>query len=194
MFQSSARVLLVVLLGVACASWAVAAETNETATGTVYKATLLGKYQVPPIKTKAKGSVKVTVVNESYALGSCELKNIKNALYALIASGNATTNGTPLVWTFNPLLNSIVQPLSGSFKFEFFFDPTATNFEALTKDNSTYFTVLTEAYPDGEIRGTFKQASSKGTKGDNKDDRDDKSDDKDDSKDDAVRRRLRFRF
>ena len=119
-----------------------------------YLGTCTGDSSVPPVSTKAAGSVSVTLVNTSFATGYFYATNIKQMTMAHLHAGAVGKNGPPIVWAFNGTHG----PVSGSIKATFTFNPSLNNVSALLAAGLIYFNIHTTAYPAGEIRG---QLSSK---------------------------------
>jgi hypothetical protein len=115
----------------------------------VYKASCTGANAVPPVSTKATGSVSITLVNSSYASGYFYATNINLMTMAHLHSGTVGKNGPAIVWAFNATYG----PISGSVKASFTFNPSVKNVSALLSSGLAYFNIHTTANPAGELRG-----------------------------------------
>jgi hypothetical protein len=129
---------------------------TATAASLTYKATCTGASSVPPVSTKAAGSVSVTLVNTSFATGYFYATNIKQMTMAHLHAGAVGKNGPPIVWAL--ALNGTYGPMSGSIKATFTFNPSLNNVSALLAAGLVYFNIHTIAYATGELWG---QLSSK---------------------------------
>ena len=115
----------------------------------VYKATCAGSAVVPPVSSKATGSVSITLLNTSYASGYFYATNINQMTMAHLHAGAVGKNGPVIAWAFNATYG----PISGSVKASFTFNPSLNNVSALLAAGQVYFNIHTTAYPVGEIRG-----------------------------------------
>lgn len=114
-----------------------------------YKAACTGSNAVPPISTKASGSVTVTLFNSSYASGYFYATNINQMTAAHLHAGAVGQNGPIVVWAFNSTYGTV----SGSIKALFTFNPSVNNVSALLTAGLVYFNIVTTANLAGELRG-----------------------------------------
>ena len=127
----------------------------------IYKASISGAAVVPPVSSKASGSVSISLLNSSYASGYFYATNINQMTMAHLHVGSLGSNGPPVVWTFNATYG----PISGSVKASFSFDPSVKNVSALLAAGLVYFNIHTAAHPSGEIRGQLIPPSKCSTTG-----------------------------
>ena len=121
-----------------------------------YKATCTGNNTVPPVSSKATGSVSIRLINQSYASGFFYATNINQMTMAHLHAGAVGKNGPIIGWAFN----STYGPISGSIKASFTFNPSLNNVSSLLAAGLVYFNIHTTAHPDGELRGQLKSTSS----------------------------------
>ena len=115
----------------------------------VYKASCTGASTVPPVSSKATGSVSITLVNSSYASGYFYATNINQMTMAHLHAGAVGKNGPAIIWAFNATYG----PISGSVKASFNFNPSVNNVSALLAAGLVYFNIHTTSNPAGELRG-----------------------------------------
>ena len=115
----------------------------------VYKASLIGASAVPPVSSKATGSVSITLVNRSYASGYYYATNVNQMTMAHLHLGAMGKNGPVIAWAFNATYG----PISGSVKALFSFNPSVNNVSGLLAAGLVYFNVHTTSHPAGELRG-----------------------------------------
>jgi hypothetical protein len=98
-----------------------------------YKTTCTGAAVVPPVSSKATGSVSLTLINQTYAFGYFYATNIKQMTMAHLHAGAARSNGPVIAWAFNGTYG----PISGSIKATFTFNPSVNNISSLLAAWST---------------------------------------------------------
>jgi len=129
-----------------------------------YKAKLSGCDEVPSVKTKAKGDVRIKLSSDGKALSyKLQVKNIVNPTAAHIHRGAKGANGPPVANLFaGPKKEGKIngdlsvgtitaKDLSGDLE-----GKSLEDLEQLIKSGETYVNVHTDAKPDGEIRGQIK--------------------------------------
>lgn len=134
------------------------------AAGATLKADLSGKNEVPSVKTKAKGEAKFTLSDDGKKLSyTLVLRDIENPTAAHIHLGEAGKNGAPLATLYNgpkkegKFRGNIAQAsltdkdLTGEFS-----GKSIGALVELIKSGKAYVNVLSDAYPDGEIRGQIR--------------------------------------
>jgi hypothetical protein len=136
-----------VLLALTTAWHACASSTTIT-----YKAACTGSSTVPPVSSKATGSVSIRLINQSYATGYFYATNIKQMTMAHLHAGAVGSNGSVVAWAFNATYG----PISGSIKASFTFNPSLNNVSALLPAGQIYFNIHTSAYSAGELRGQLR--------------------------------------
>ena len=122
---------------------------SASSASVVYKAACTGAQVVPPITTKASGSVSITIVNSSYATGYFYATNINQMTMAHLHAGAVGSNGPVIAWAYNATYG----PISGSIKASFAFNPSSNNISSLLSLGLVYFNIHTTAHPTGELRG-----------------------------------------
>lgn len=128
----------------------------------VFRAELSGKHEVPRVKTRAKGDLKLIVSGKemSYELN---VRRITSPSAANIHRGRKGENGPPVaglfggptkIGSFKGILaqgliteKSLLGELQGK---------TVDDLVQLIKSGNAYVNILTETYPAGEIRGQIK--------------------------------------
>lgn len=129
-----------------------------------FSAKLAGKDEVPSVKTKANGKVKIKLSEDGTSLNyKLEVKNIVNVNAAHIHRGMKGKNGPPVVNLFTgpkkegkfsgSLSEGTItdKDLSGDLM-----GKTLNDLVQLIKAGDAYVNVHTDAHPDGEIRGQLK--------------------------------------
>lgn len=129
-----------------------------------FQAKLTGNDEVPSVKTKAKGEVKLKLSSDGKELSyKLSVKNIENATAAHIHSGMKGKNGPPLANLFTGPKKE--GKFSGNLSEGTITDKDLTgeligksldDLVKLIKTGDTYVNVHTDANPNGEIRGQIK--------------------------------------
>ncbi len=129
-----------------------------------FKADLSGNNEVPSVNTPAKGEAKFTLSSDGKVLRyTLVVRDIENPTVANIHFGKSGNNGQPVANIFNgpkrkgKVRGNISQAsltandLKGDFK-----GKSINELVALIKSGDVYVNVITDSYPDGEIRGQIK--------------------------------------
>ena len=129
-----------------------------------FKAKLMGKYEVPSVKTKAKGEIEFKLSKDGRELSyKLKVKNIENPTAAHIHLGMKGKNGPPLANLFTGPKKEgkfsgdlskgtiMADNLSGDLM-----GKSIAELIQLIKSGEAYVNVHTDASPDGEIRGQIK--------------------------------------
>lgn len=129
-----------------------------------FKAKLVGKEEVPAVKTKATGEVDFKLSKDGKEITyTLKLKGIENAKAAHIHAGKRGEEGAPVVGLFGGpkkegkfsgvlakgtiMDKDLVGPLAGK---------TIGDLVELIKSGGAYVNVHTDKYPNGEVRGQVK--------------------------------------
>jgi hypothetical protein len=159
------RLLVIIALIAAFAAVGVYAAKGKTR----YVATLMGKKEVPPVVTKAKGSAKFVLTLDGAGLKyAIKESGIDNPTAAHIHSGAPGTNA-PVVAVLYPATGiespkenilakgtitsaDLVGPLKGK---------TIADLLDMIRSGNAYVNVHSKTHPDGVIRGWIKERAAK---------------------------------
>jgi len=127
-----------------------------------FQAKLTGAEEVPAVKTEAEGDLRLTVYKKelSYELN---VKGIANPSAAHIHLGRKGENGPPIAGLFGgPARQGVFSGILAewtitekSFLGEFQ-GKSVADLVRLLKSGRAYVNIITETFPDGEIRGQIK--------------------------------------
>ena len=135
-----------------------------------FKANLGPDNEVPPVASAADGKVKIKVKGDVIT-SEINVTGIKDLTGAHIYTGNTGENGKPIV----DLLKSINESNAGA-RIIIQGEITPSDFEgsmigkglldlqSSMASGGTYINILTEDYPNGELRGQIKVSGSNATK------------------------------
>jgi hypothetical protein len=154
------RVLPLLLLFVCTVCW----DQPGHAAAKKFRAKLSGKHEVPPVKSSAKGELKLTLSgNGNELLYELSVERITTPTAASIHMGGKGEAGPPVAGLFGgpPRIGSFSGILAqgviteksmlGELKGQ-----TVDDLVTLIKSGRAYVNILTETYPTGEIRGQIK--------------------------------------